>query len=70
MRDMRSEVLSGSKVSVNGQSPLLVGHRSGTKEPGSKELEPSRHPIIAFAIGTLIALAIIAGMIALLAHQQ
>ena len=58
------------EVSVNGQSPLLVGHRSGAKERVLKELKPSRHPIIAFVVGTLIALAIIAGMFALLAYQQ
>ena len=40
------------------------------KSAGSKELRSSRHPIIAFVIGTLIALAIIAGMFALLAYQQ
>ena len=40
------------------------------KSAGSKELKPSRHPIIAFVVGTLIALAIIAGMFALLVYQQ
>jgi len=52
-----------------GNLPFWLGIGAAQKSAGSKELKPSRHPIIAFLVGTLIALAIIAGMFALLAHQ-
>jgi hypothetical protein len=52
-----------------GNLPFWLGIGAAQKSAGSKELKPSRHPIIAFVVGTLIALAIIAGMFALLAHQ-
>jgi hypothetical protein len=50
--------------------PFWLGIGAAQKSAGSKELRSSRHPIIAFVIGTLIALAIIAGLFALLAYQQ
>jgi hypothetical protein len=53
-----------------GNLPFWLGIGAAQKSAGSKELKPSRHPIIAFVVGTLIALAIIAGMFALLAYQQ
>ena len=70
MRAMRPEPTLGSEVSVMGNLPFWLGIGAAQKSVGSKELKPSRHPIIAFVVGTLIALAIIAGMFALLAHQQ
>ena len=53
-----------------GNLPFWLGIGAAQKSAGSKELKPSRHPIVAFVVGTLIALAIIAGMFALLAYQQ
>ena len=53
-----------------GNLPFWLGIGAAQKSAGSKKLKPSRHPIIAFVVGTLIALAIIAGMFALLAYQQ
>jgi hypothetical protein len=53
-----------------GNLPFWLGIGASQKTAGSKELKPSRHPIIAFIVGILIALAIVAGMFALLAHQQ
>ncbi|MGB8562981.1 MAG: hypothetical protein WCD83_06145, partial [Pseudolabrys sp.] len=53
-----------------GNLPFWLGIGAAQKSAGSKELKPSRHPIIAFVVGTLIALAIIAGMFALLVYQQ
>jgi hypothetical protein len=53
-----------------GNLPFWLGIGAGQKSVGSKQLKPSRHPIIAFVVGTLIALAVIAGMLALLAYQQ
>ena len=53
-----------------GNLPFWLGIGAAQKSSGSTELRPSRHPIIAFVIGTQIALAIIAGMFALLAYQQ
>ena len=50
--------------------PFWLGIGAAQKSAGSKELKPTRHPIIAFIAGTLIALAIVAGMFALLTHQQ
>ena len=52
-----------------GNLPFWLGI-GAAQSAGSKELKPSRHPIIAFVVGTLIALAIIAGMFALLVYQQ
>jgi len=43
-----------------GNLPFWLGIGAAQKSAGSKELKPSRHPIIAFVVGTLIALAIIA----------
>jgi hypothetical protein len=41
------------------------------KGAGSKGLKPARHPLLAFVVGILIALAIVAGMFFLLvSHQQ
>jgi len=53
-----------------GNLPFWLGIGAAQKSAGTKELKPSRHPIIAFVVGTLIALAIIAGMFALLVYQQ
>ena len=43
-----------------GILPFWLGIGAAQKSAGSKELKPSRHPIIALVVGTLIALAIIA----------
>ncbi len=53
-----------------GNLPFWLGIGAAQKSAGSKELKPSRHPIIAFVVGTLIALAIIAGMFALLGVER
>ena len=53
-----------------GNLPFWLGIGAAQKGAGSKELKPSQHPIIAFVVGTLIALAIVAGMVALFAYQR
>ena len=53
-----------------GNLSFWLGIGAAQKSAGSKELTPSRHPIIALVVGTLIALAVIAGLFALLAYQQ
>jgi len=53
-----------------GNLPFWLGIGAAQKSAGSNELKPSRYPIIAFIVGTLIALAVIAGLFALLAYQQ
>jgi hypothetical protein len=47
-----------------------LGIGAAQKGAGSKALKPSRHPIISFVVGILIALAIVAGMFFLLVSQQ
>ena len=47
-----------------------LGIGAAQKGVGSKALKPSRHPIISFVVGILIALAIVAGMFFLLVSQQ
>jgi hypothetical protein len=47
-----------------------LGIGAAQKSAGSKGLKPARHPLIAFVVGILIALAIVAGMFALFAYQQ
>jgi hypothetical protein len=47
-----------------------LGIGAAQKGAGSKGLKPSRHPIISFVVGILIALAIVAGMFFLLVSQQ
>ena len=53
-----------------GNLPVWLGIGTAQKGAASKGLKPSRHPIIAFVVGTLIAVAIVAGMAALFAYQQ
>ena len=53
-----------------GNLPFWLGIGAAQKSAGSKELKPSRHPFMAFVVGILIALAIMAGMFALLAYQR
>ena len=48
-----------------GNLPFWWGIGAAQKGAGSKGLKPSRHPIISFVVGILIALAIVAGMFAL-----
>jgi hypothetical protein len=47
-----------------------LGVGAAHQSAGSKGLKPARHPPIAFVVGILIALAIVAGMFALFAYQQ
>ena len=63
------KVCLGSEVSVMGDLTFWLGI-GAAQRGGIKELKFSRHPIVAFVVGTLIALAIIAGMFALLAYQR
>ena len=37
---------------------------------GSKEVKPSRHPVVSFVVGALIALLIAVGMFVLLVSQR
>jgi hypothetical protein len=53
-----------------GNLPFWLGLGAAQKSAGSKGLKPSRHPIIAFIVGILIALAIVAGIFVLFAYQE
>jgi hypothetical protein len=53
-----------------GNLLFWLGIGAAQKGAGSKGLKPSRHPIISFVVGILIALAIVAGMFFLLVSQQ
>ena len=59
----------GSEVSILGL-PFWLGIGAAQKSAVSEALKPSRHPGIALVLGTLIAVAIIAGLAALLAYEQ
>jgi hypothetical protein len=37
-----------------GNLPFWLGIGAAQKSAGSKELKPSRHPIMAFVVGTLM----------------
>ena len=50
--------------------PFWLGIGAAQKGAGSKGLKPARHPLLAFVVGILIALAIVAGMFFLLVSQQ
>jgi hypothetical protein len=47
-----------------------LGIGAAQKGAGSKEVKPSRHPVISFAIGTLLALLIAVGLFILLVSQR
>jgi hypothetical protein len=47
-----------------------LGIGAAQKGAGSKEVKPTRHPVIAFAVGTLLALLIAVGMFILLVSQR
>jgi len=46
-----------------------LGIGAAQKGAGSKEVKPSRHPVISFVIGILLALLIAAGAFILLVSQ-
>jgi hypothetical protein len=47
-----------------------LGIGASQKGAGSRRLKPGRHRIISFVVGLVVALAIVAGMVALVAYQQ
>ena len=47
-----------------------LGIGAAQKGARSKEAKPSRHPVLSFAVGTLLALLIAVGMFILLVSQQ
>src|SRR5262249_23832104 len=47
-----------------------LGIGAAQKGAGSKEVKPSRHPVIAFVVGILIAVLIAAGAFVLLVSQR
>jgi hypothetical protein len=47
-----------------------LGIGAAQKGAGSKGLRPSRHPLISFVVGIVVALAIVAGLFVLLVSQQ
>jgi len=47
-----------------------LGIGAAQKGAGSKEIKPSRHPVVLFVVGVLIALLIAVGMFVLLVSQR
>jgi hypothetical protein len=47
-----------------------LGIGAAQKGAGSKEVKPTRHPVIAFVVGILIAVLIAVGMFILLVSQK
>jgi hypothetical protein len=47
-----------------------LGIGAAQKGAGSKEVKPSRYPVISFVVGILIAVLIAAGMFFLLVSQK
>jgi len=47
-----------------------LGLGAAQKGAGSKEVKPSRHPVISFVVGILLALLIAAGAVVLLVSQR
>ena len=47
-----------------------LGLGAAQKGAGSKEVKPSRHPVIAFVVGILLALLIAVGLFILLVSQR
>ena len=47
-----------------------LGIGAAQKGAGSKEVKPSRHPVVSFVVGVLIALLIAVGMFILLVRQK
>ena len=47
-----------------------LGLGAAQKGAGSKEVKPSRHPVISFVVGILLALLIAVGMFILLVSQR
>jgi len=61
-----------STLEVLAMDKLLfwLGTGAAQKGSGSKEVKPSRHPVISFVVGILLALLIAAGLFILLVSQQ
>jgi hypothetical protein len=53
-----------------GNLLFWLGLGAAQKSAGSKEIKPSRHRGISFAVGILLALSIAAGLFILLVSQQ
>jgi hypothetical protein len=49
---------------------LWLGIGAAQKGARSKEVKPSRHPVVSFVVGVLIAVLIAAGLFILLVSQQ
>jgi len=47
-----------------------LGLGAAQKGAGSKEIKPTRHPVIAFVVGILLALLIAVGAFVLLVSQR
>jgi hypothetical protein len=53
-----------------GNLLFWLGLGAAQKGAGSKEAKPSRHPVISFVVGILIAVLIAAGAFILLVSQR
>lgn len=53
-----------------GNLLFWLGIGASQKSAGSKGLKPSRHPLVSFVLGLVVALAIVAGLFILLLSQQ
>jgi hypothetical protein len=53
-----------------GNLLFWLGLGAAQKSAGSKEINPSRHRVISFVVGILLALLIVAGLFILLVSQQ
>jgi len=53
-----------------GNLLFWLGLGVAQKGAGSKEIKPSRHWVISFVVGILLALLIVAGLFILLVSQQ
>jgi hypothetical protein len=53
-----------------GNLLFWLGLGAAQKGAGSKEVKPSRHRVISFVVGILLALLIVAGLFILFVTQQ
>jgi len=62
--------LASSQVLAMDKLFCWLGIGAAQKGAGSKEVKPSRHPVVSFVVGILLALLIAAGLFILLVSQQ
>jgi hypothetical protein len=53
-----------------GNLPFWLGIGAAQKSAQARELKRSRHPILSFVVGLVVALAIVAGIFVLFVYQE